>query len=105
MYTLEHFGYCGMRTIHRTYSDESEAREAAADLLRKFRRKFDTQTITKGSQWEILEPADSVMVPDMCGCLYLTAETWQCKECGCEYANQDAAMQCCAYEPDDYDDR
>jgi hypothetical protein len=53
-------------------TDQADARQAAARLLRRRRREdFPITVIKKGGQWEVAEPADCAMVPDWCGMLIL----------------------------------
>lgn len=49
---------------------KSEARNYVASLLRNDRNDgFEIITLERGKQWEILEPEDCLLVPDVCGIL------------------------------------
>jgi hypothetical protein len=100
MYHVSHNAYCGMQTLSRYVDDESEARQIVADRLSRLRRKYPVQTLTKGKTWEILEPADCVMVPDACGVISLEHITYACEECGSEHEESGGAFWCCKIDED-----
>lgn len=96
MFTLQHFSYCGMAGIPRRYSDRYDARREAADMLRRYRRRFKVQTLKRGQEWEVLEPENAVMVPDACGTISLEYSGHVCPECGGIYDDADDASRCCS---------
>ncbi len=72
VWQLTHAAYCGMVTTLETDVDAAVVRSAAAAALRAARRRgFDVAVRKPGTEWEILEPEDSVLVPDNCGILGL----------------------------------
>jgi hypothetical protein len=103
MYRLNHHAYCGMSGIADTFEDSTDARKAAARRIRDYRASFKVTTLERGERWEVLEPEDSVMVPDACGTLVLQHETFECRECGNECETSEAAFECCA-ESDEWPD-
>lgn len=76
MYTLRFVGYCGMGFNVLQDDDLSEIREHAARLIKSNRKRgFPVTTLSKGQEWEIMEPEDCFMVPDNCGVLYVNEDT------------------------------
>ncbi len=72
VWKLTHAAYCGMVTVLGSDIDAAVVRSAAAGALRSARRRgFDVAVREPGVAWEILEPEDSVLVPDDCGMLSL----------------------------------
>jgi hypothetical protein len=80
-------------------ADDADARTAAARLIRRRRRQgFPVVILERGREWEVMEPEGCAMVPDACGVLYISRETFGCRECGCDYDTRDDAAQCCAVD-------
>ena len=96
MYRLNHVAYCGMPGVPEYFDDPQDARKDAAERLRRYRRRYAVTTLERGKEWEIMEPEDSVLVPDACGVLYLSHITFECKECGTACETKTEARQCCA---------
>ena len=96
MYVLNHHAYCGMPGIPESFDDRAEARTAAADMLRRYRRRYSVIVLERGERWEVLEPEDSGMVPDDCGTIDLDHEQHECRECGSLCETPDDARACCA---------
>jgi hypothetical protein len=72
-YRVVLLAYCGMTFPHGDPGmDRDEARQEVARLIRRRRREgFPVTTHTRGSTWEVMEPEDTMMVPDECGTLLL----------------------------------
>lgn len=107
MFFVKHTAYCGLTSIPREADDLHDARTIAARRLRSYRRHgFPIATLTRGEEWEILEPDDCQMIPDACGILWIEHEQHECPECGSEHETTDEALHCCAPafdDPDDYE--
>jgi len=95
VYTVQHFSYCGMSGIAERFDDSTDARAEAADRLRRYRRRYRVAMLTRGQEWEILEPENCAMVPDSCGILTLRRQFFQCRECGSRYDTRHDALHCC----------
>ena len=99
MYTLKFASYCGMGWDLGTFDDRAEARAEAAEVLRRRRADgYEIATRAPGRRWEVLEPEDSAMVPDECGELYITRQTFECRECGFAHDTDEARRACCMEE-------
>src|SRR5688572_23661313 len=97
MYYLKQFPFCGLSMPREYCGDRADARYAAAQLLKRRRRQgFPVIILARGARWEILEPADAVMVPDQCGTVAIQRETFECRECGFDHDDRDSAAECCA---------
>lgn len=101
MYTLRAFPYCGLSMPAETFSESLDARQAAADLIRRRRRQgFPVLTLARGASWEVCEPEGAAMVPDACGTIELSRVTFDCPECGTAYDDAEGRAECCAPETD-----
>jgi hypothetical protein len=101
-YRVRFSAYCGLSAPATRCEDRADARLHVAEYLRRARRSgLPVTTVEPGIQWEILEPAQAAMVPDDCGLLTLSHDTFECRECGCEYETPECAGQCCAFIEDD----
>jgi hypothetical protein len=96
MYQVEHISYCGMRGIPTCFDTEEEARQYAADFIRRYRRRYKLTTLQPGEKWEVLEPENTVLVPDACGVLSIEHVTYECFECGTHHDTKHDALHCCA---------
>ena len=96
MYKVNHYSYSGMHGVPACFDTEQEARTHVAARLRRYRKHFPLQVLSRGEEWEILEPEGVSMVPDACGTLGLVHVTWECRECGSECETQHDALHCCA---------
>lgn len=103
MYRVNHSSYCGMRDVPACFDEATDARQYAAQRLRRYRKHFQIATLETGKEWEILEPEDNAaMVPDACGILAIEHVTYECRECGGAHETQADALHCCAnYGRDD----
>ena len=71
-YRVQFYSYCGMPGLPHEFRDREDARSKAAAVLRARRRAgYQTITLTKGGEWEVLEPDNCLLVPDDCGQLVL----------------------------------
>lgn len=95
MYKVNHASYCGTDSVPSCFDERQEARDYAADRLRRYRRRFNVVTLKRGAQWEVCEPDDAAMVPDACGTLSLSHVTYECRECGCQCDTPHDALHCC----------
>jgi hypothetical protein len=69
---LDHFAYCGM-PIPILEGSEEECRQRAARRLSYLRsEEFPIITRVIGREWEICEPEDCCLVPDLCGILAIS---------------------------------
>ncbi|MCP4490023.1 MAG: hypothetical protein GY820_22285 [Gammaproteobacteria bacterium] len=68
VWRLTHAAYCGMVNVLETDIELAPIRSAAAHAIRDARQRgFEVAVREAGAHWEILEPDDSVLVPDECG--------------------------------------
>lgn len=95
MYRIQHVAYCGMPDVPACFNTSEEAREYAAERLRRYRRHYPVTTLKRGAKWEILERDDSVMVSDSCGVLSLEHVTYECWECGFAHDSREDTLRCC----------
>lgn len=99
MYHLKFAAYCGMGWTIGSFEERGEARSEAASILRQRRSDgYAIATLKQGREWEVLEPEDSVLVPDECGQLYITHQTFECRECGFKHETDEARRACCLEE-------
>lgn len=102
MYRLRHVAYCGMLTFSESFDEQEEARQAAAEFLRKMRGKgfvcvaLERDREKQEGQWEVLEPDDCALVPDECGVLRLSHITFECRECGSQLETKQESLDCCS---------
>ena len=103
MFTVQRFPYCGLSMPRVEFGTRQEAREYAAGLLARSRRRYPVQTLKRGAKWEILEPEDAAMVPDACGLVTLRESyRFECPECGQGYDDRDELARCCNPDFDNY---
>lgn len=96
MYHVKQFPFCGLSMLPRVLDDRAEARDYAAELLRRRRRQgFPVSILNVGQSWEVGEPEGAAMVPDQCGTIELVHQTFECTECDCEHETRDDARECC----------
>ena len=97
MYLVNFHSYCGMSNRIATCEDETEARlEALAIILARRLDGYTVTTLQRGAEWEVLEPDDSIMVPDDCGILHIKHVTYQCRECGQHWEDKESERYCCS---------
>lgn len=86
MFTLHFASFTGLSHRPVKYEDETDLRCDIADRLRRLRRRgFACRALTRGWEWEIGEPEDSVMVPDAAGILWVT-ERREDENNSCDYS-------------------
>lgn len=106
MYKLDFAAYCGMTFPISYLDDRAESRAIAARKIRAGRRRGRVVTVLdRGKEWEMLEPVDSLMVPDDCGTLHLSHITFECDECGHGAETRAEARECCRGELETFDDQ
>lgn len=72
-YYLRFVTFSGMSIPIAEKTDREDGRLRAAQYLRRLRRHGQTVTVlTKGKNWEAIDPETAGMVSDDCGVLYLT---------------------------------
>lgn len=112
MYRLRFHSYCGLSGIPEDFAEcesydadaRRDARRECAQRLRDARATgVPVAIVERGAEWEVSEPDDCALIPDSAGLLTLTRTTWECRECGCEHGNREAAGECCAYPSDFFD--
>lgn len=96
MYSVNHSSYCGMRDVPACFDNREEARAYVAARLRRYRHRFPVATLSRGVEWEILEPDGVAMVPDACGVLSLDRTVYECRECGWGHDTPSEALHCCS---------
>lgn len=78
-WNVQHFGYSGMSGVRHTFTEEGDARAKAARLIAARRAAgYKVIVLDRQSRWEVLEPADAVLVPDECGTINLWSEVREC---------------------------
>ena len=87
--------YCGLSMPEHVFETMREARDYVSRRIRAMRMDSPVAVLTRGKEWEFLEPDSAAMVPDFCGTLRLTVITHECRECGCEYEDAEDAARCC----------
>lgn len=95
MYRVQHHAYSGLSGIPALFDERREARDLAAEKIRRARRRFRVVTLKRGAQWEVQEPDDCTLVPDACGTIAIHHTTFECRECGCDHETREQAAQCC----------
>jgi hypothetical protein len=95
MYRINHHAYCGMGGVPACFEERADARQYAAEQLRRYRKHFAVTILERGKTWEVLEPENCAMVPDACGTLSLSHETFECFECGYGHESKHDAAHCC----------
>jgi len=96
MYHLLQFPYCGLSMPPAVFDHEEAARNMAAALLRRRRSQgFPVSILARGREWEVGEPEGAALVPDQCGTVELSHQTFECRECGTEHETRDDSRQCC----------
>jgi hypothetical protein len=96
MFKVQHNAYCGMSDVPACFDTHEEAHAYAASRIARYRRHFAVTTLETGQAWEIQEPVDCAMVPDACGLLTLSHQTFECRECGSACETQHDALHCCS---------
>lgn len=108
MYILQFHSFSGL-SYEYARGDRDEVRDFAARLLRRWRKQGFRPSLVearprKPRRWEISEPDDCALVPDLAGMLYMAERfEYECPECGQGYDDREDAGMCCAPFPDDYD--
>lgn len=78
---LSFAAYCGMSHTIAEDLDRDDCRAEAARYLRRMRRRgYPIAIITRGEEWEILEPDNCALVPDDCGILSIDDYTPEAPE-------------------------
>lgn len=96
MYSVKHYAYTGCNNPPETFESETDARGYAARILRRRRSQgFPVTTLWSGRQWEILEPERCAIIPDACGVLEISHDTFECRECGSQHETRENAYLCC----------
>lgn len=107
MYILKFSGFSGL-SYECARGDRDEVRDYAAQLIRLRRKQGFRPSLVearprKSRTWEISEPDDCTMVPDLAGMLYMAeCFEYECPECGQGYDDKDDVLRCCAPCDDDY---
>ncbi len=104
MYKVNFNSYCGMSDYPAHFDTQEEARSYIAERIVRIRKRFKMTTLKRGTQWEVLEPENAVMVPDACGTMSLEHITFKCRECGCKHDSTQDALYCCAWDDDGNDE-
>ena len=74
VYHVETAAYCGMLIPHGEFSEHSEALERVNKRIEWLTGSMGcTVDQLEDDEWEVIEPDDSVMVPDHCGILRIVA--------------------------------
>lgn len=100
------FAACGMSVPHGVFDSQEEALKHCSSVIgRKKAQRYTVETITElrarrdpkvFAAWEFTEPEDAVMVPDDAGVLEIIRIVYECRECGCEHEEPEAAFGCCS---------
>lgn len=75
MYVLHHVSYYGTRTLVAEGSIERCVDAAQTYIARNVPFSWNIIERVTSREWEICEPEDSVMVPEVCGTLTITKVT------------------------------
>jgi rubrerythrin len=104
MYQVQFFPYTGLSTLPETFDSRRDAREYAAERLRRIRKRYQVATLTRGASWETIEPDGLHMIPDSLGVLSISHVLFECRECGYCHETREEMAECCQENRNDYDD-